>query len=234
MVNIVVLLIVAGCAVAVFYKWNVVRASAAVIAAVCAVMVAFNYLEAVTSLAGFFGEWSKTFCFLLLAVLFFVLLLTAITYLTKTPIDLGLLPERIGRVISGLVLGIILSGFLLVALAMSPLPAKYPYSRFDQANQSSPNKLTLNVDGFVTGLFVTLSDGSFSGNKSFDRNFLDKLYRDRLNKTSGSGGTDGASSNQQNSGTQGARQDRGGGGSQGQRRGRGNFGGGEQNPGSQE
>ncbi len=182
MINIVVLLIIAGCTVAVLYKLNVVQAAAAVIAAVCAVMIAFNFVEAAASMAGFLGDWSKTFCFLLLAVLPFGLLLAAIQYLTSKPIDFGLLQERIGRVIFGLILGVFLSGFLLVALAMSPLPAKYPYSRFDRTDQSSPNKLILNVDGFVTGLFTTLSDGSFSGSKTFDRSFLDKLYKDRLNK----------------------------------------------------
>jgi hypothetical protein len=210
MINILVLLIIAGCAIAVFYKLNVTSALTAVIAAVCTVMVAFNFVESAASIAGFLGGWSKTFCFLLLSVLPFGLLLSAIKYLVKNPVNLDLLTERIGRVIFGLILGVFLSGFLLVACAMSPLPAKYPYNRFDRADQSSPNKLILNVDGFVTGLFTTLSDGSFSGGKSFDRNYLDKLYKDRLNQSADSQVKNETPSNQQNlGGRQGGRGGRG-------------------------
>jgi hypothetical protein len=213
MINILVLLIIAGCAIAVFYKLDVTIASTSVIAAVCTVMIAFNFVESAASIAGFLGGWSKTFSFLLLSVLPFGLLLSAIKYLIKNPVKLDLLPERIGRVIFGLILGVFLAGFLLVALAMSPLPANYPYNRFDRADQSSPNKLMLNVDGFVTGLFTTLSDGSFSGGKSFDHNFLDKLYKDRLNQSTNNPVKDETPSNPQNQG-----------GRQGGRGGRGNFG----------
>jgi hypothetical protein len=239
MINIVILLIIAGCTAAVFFKLNAVKASISIIAAVCSVVVAFNYYESVTSYLGVLGDWSKTFGFLLVAVLFFAILLVGISSIIKEPIDLGLLPERIGKVVSGLILGVIASGLLLVAIAMSPLSASWPYSRFEKATQSSPNKLLLNVDGFVTGLFEILSSGSFSGGKSFSKehpDFLNKLYLDRLNKpsTQSTPATSANPSNRGNTPGQGGRGGRGGQPGSGRGMGGGMGGGGNYNRGNVE
>ena len=84
--------------------------------------------------------------------------------ISKEKIDLGMMPERIGRPAAGVVLGYVVTGYLLVAAAMAPLPSQYPYPRFDarNPNAASPKKALLSPDGFVTGLFATISKGSFS------------------------------------------------------------------------
>ena len=187
MISIIILIIILGCAAAVVFKLNIIRAFAAIIDAICANMVAFNFFEAVTGFLGFLGSWAQPFGFLLLFALVFALLQTAIVYLTRDPVDFGFLPERIGRAVLGLILGFIVSGFLLTFLAMAPLSSRIPYRRFDSTppDPNSPNKLLLNVDGFVTGMFSNLSNGSFRGSRSFATvhpSFLDQLFLDRINE----------------------------------------------------
>jgi hypothetical protein len=101
--------------------------------------------------------------------------------LIRHPIDLGFMPERIGRPACGILLGLFLSGGLFIALAMAPLPNKYPYQRFDAAkpNPESASGVLFNVDDFVTGWFNRLSGGSFSGDTSFAAvhpSFISQLY----------------------------------------------------------
>ncbi len=90
-----------------------------------------------------------------------------------------------GDAVCGIILGFIVSGTLLTALAMSPLPSKYPYERFDATNPKpdSPSKVLLNADGFVTNLFSTISGGSLSGKKSFSvlhPDYLNQIFLNRL------------------------------------------------------
>jgi hypothetical protein len=123
-----------------------------------------------------------------LFILVFALLQTAAMQLDKSKAHLGKLPEQIGRVVCGVVLGYLVTGYLLVAVAMAPLPAQYPYPRFEtrRPNPARPAKPPLDPDGFVTGLFGTMSKGSFAaiGNpKSFAllrAGYLDQLYLNRI------------------------------------------------------
>jgi hypothetical protein len=70
---------------------------------------------------------------------------------------------------------------------MAPLPAKYPYPRFEERNPnpSSPSRPLLSPDGFVAGLFGTISKGGFGPMgepKSFalvHAGFVDHLYLNR-------------------------------------------------------
>ncbi|UCG58299.1 MAG: CvpA family protein [Phycisphaerales bacterium] len=197
MASLLVVLVVLGCAAFQFLKGTVVRAFAAIIAAVCASIVAFGFFEVLAKLlAGYapsLAPWAQLISFALLFILAFAVLQTAITQLTRHPVDLGYLPERIGRAFCGIVLGLFVSGVLLTAAAMAPLPNKYPYARFDARNPKPerPNKVLLNADGFATGWFSTVSSGSFSAlrnKRSFAAlhpGFLDQLYLNRHNISNG-------------------------------------------------
>jgi hypothetical protein len=191
MVGVVVLLIIAGCAVYQYFKGTIIKAFATIIIAVCACVVSFGYFELLanmlTKYSASLANWAQPLCFVLLFVLAFAVLQTIITQLTRHTIDLGLLPERIGRVVCGIFLGVIVSGVLLTALAMAPLPNKYPYQRFDQRNPDphKPDTVLLNADGFVTGWFTLMSNGSFSAisnRRSFAAlhpAFLDQIFLNR-------------------------------------------------------
>jgi len=195
MVSLLVLLIVLGCAAFQYLKGTLVRAFATFIVTICASVVAFSYFEL---LAGLFiggrdstfkflpAPWMQTLSFLLLFLFTFAVLQTLAQYLTRQEVDLGLWPERIGRVVFGILSGLVLSSFLITASAMAPLPSKYPYQRFDQRypDADRPNKVLFNTDGLAAGLFGTVSKGSLSGKRSFATlhpAFLDQLFLNRHN-----------------------------------------------------
>ncbi len=194
--SLIVLLIIAGCVAYQYLKGTVVRAFATIIIAICASVVAFGYFEVLANVFvsrsddkeySALVSWAQPLCFILLFVLSFAILQTALTFLTSKPVDLGILPERIGRVVCGIFMGLIISGLLLTALALAPLPGKYPYQRFDEGNPNAerPGKVLLNADGFATGLFAMLSNGSFSAiahKTSFSTlhpSFLDQVFLNR-------------------------------------------------------
>lgn len=187
MASLLVVLIISGCAAYQYLKGTLVKSVATVIIAVCAGIVAFSYFELLAKVFishNLLIPWSQTLSFVLLSVLVFAILQTLAVQLTRQPIDLGLWPERIGRIVCGVFVGLIISGLLLTALAMAPLSNKYPYQRFDASrpNAEKPNKVLFNADGFVTGWFNIISSGSFSGRRSFAAlhpAFLDQVFLNR-------------------------------------------------------
>jgi len=187
MASLAVVLIILGCAAYQYFKGTFIKAFSTIIVAVCASIAAFGFFEILANVFISRGAdsrfltlvpWAQPLCFALLFIIVFGALQTGIMFLTRQPVDLGFMPERIARVVCGIFLGLILSGFLLTALGMAPLPNKYPYQRFD----GTRSKVLLNADGFATGLFSIISKGSLSGKRSFATihpDFLDQLYLNR-------------------------------------------------------
>jgi len=124
-----VVLIMVGCAVFLFLKGTFIKAFAMAIAAVCASTVALgfyavlaNTLVSFSSNSDLLTKWGPLLCFVLLFIVVFAVLQTIINLLSRQPIDLGLWPERIGRIACGAFLGFTLSRVLFVVLIMSLLP----------------------------------------------------------------------------------------------------------------
>ena len=190
--SLLVVLIILGCVAYQYLKGTLVKSFVVVITSICASVVAFGYFELLANVfisREIFVLWAYPLSFALLFILAFAVLQTIAAQLTRRPIDLGLLPERIGRVVCGIFLGLIVSGLLLTVAAMAPISPKYPYQRFDETSPDpeNPGKVLLNADGFATGWFSIVSSGSFSGKRSFATlhpAFLDKLFLNRLVKQS--------------------------------------------------
>ncbi len=194
MASALVLVIMAGCAALQYLKGSFIKSFASFMAALCAGFVAFGWFE---RLADFLfirrdtmPAWAQLICFLLLFFVSFAILQVIIMLSSKPPVNLGLLPERIGRAVFGLALGLVISGVLLVAVAMAPLSNSYPYPRFPYGtpNPQIPNKALLNPDGFVTGWFSIASSGSLSGTNSFavmHGDFLNQLFLSRYDTGKG-------------------------------------------------
>ena len=194
MASLAVVIIILGCAVLQYLKGTFVKAFAMIIIAIIASVVAFGYFEALANLIIRRGNdgsmlslvpWAQTMCFILLFVVTFGIIQTVAIFVMHHTVDFGFLPERIGRVVCGIILGFIISGLLLTALQMGPLPLSYPYERLDSArpNLDNPGGVLLNADGFATGLFGIISNGSLSGKNSFKSihpSYLDQLYMNRL------------------------------------------------------
>jgi len=186
------LAIIAGCAAYLFLKGTLTQGIAMIFNVVIAGFLAFGFFEmAARYLVKYspgMAPWAHVICFLLILVLAFALLQTVVMQLSvKEKVDFGKLPEQIGRLVAGVILGYLVTGYLLVAAAMGPLPNQYPYPRFNERgpNPASPTKLLLSPDGFVTGLFATVSKGSLSAisnPRSFallHAGYLDQLYLNR-------------------------------------------------------
>ncbi len=194
MAIVIVVLIMIGCAVYQYLKGTFVRALSTIIIAVCGGIVAFSFFEFLAEFIISRGKegsllflvpWAQPLCFVLLFVLTFAVLQTAAVQLTQKPVDLGFMPERIGRIVCGIILGFYVSGLLLICLQMGPLPSKFPYQRLDSAklDPDNPSTVLLNADGFAIGLFNMISNGSFSGKRSFGTvhpDYLNQLFMNRL------------------------------------------------------
>jgi len=196
--SLVVVIIILGCGAYQYFKGTIFKAVSAIIITICASAVAFGYFEMAAAFFTREGSASKypaivpyaqPLCFALLFTVTFAVLQTGACQLTRLPVDFGLMPERIGRPILGVFLGLILSGLLLTGLAMAPLPNKYPYQRFEGTSPSaqSPNRVLLNADGFVSGWFGLLSKGSFRAIReprsfaTLHPAFIDQLFLNRQN-----------------------------------------------------
>jgi hypothetical protein len=186
--SLLVVLIILGCVAYQYLKGTLVKSFVVVITSICASVVAFGYFELLANVFishEILVPWAHPLSFAMLFILAFAILQTIAAQLTRQPVDLGLLPERIGRVVCGIFLGLIVSGLLLTAAAMAPISAKYPYQRFDGTIpdfEEKPSKVLLNADGFATGWFSIVSGGSFSGKRSFATlhpAFLDQLFLNR-------------------------------------------------------
>ncbi|MBP7049823.1 MAG: CvpA family protein [Phycisphaerae bacterium] len=192
MVSLAMLVIMAGCAVFLFLKGTLAQGIAMIFNALIAGFAAFGFYEWLADYLVKYSPgiavWAPMICFLLLFVLVFAILQAVAMQISKEKISLGKLPEQIGRPATGVVLGYVVTGHLLVAAAMAPIPSQYPYPRFEERNPnpSTPKKALLSPDGFVAGLFGTVSGGSLSPlgePKSFallHAGFVDQLYLNRL------------------------------------------------------
>jgi hypothetical protein len=194
MVSLAVVIIILGCAALQYFYGTFVKAFAMIIIAICSSIVAFGFYEMSANLIISRSNdgsllslvpWAQTLCFILLFVATFGVLQTGAIYLIRHEVDLGFWPERIGRAVCGIILGFITSGFLLTALQMAPLPLSYPYQRFDpdRLDTDNPRGALFNADGFATGLFGLISNGSLSGKNSFKTihpNYLDQLFLNRF------------------------------------------------------
>ncbi len=192
MASLVMLAIIVGCAAFLYLKGTLVRGIGLVFNALIAGFVAFAFFETLAAMlmkySPAMAAWAQMICFLLLFILTFAILQTLSLQIGKEKVDMGKWAEKIGRPASGAVLGYVITGHLLVALALAPLPSEYPYARFAERNPnpSEPRAPLLSPDGFVTGLFSTISKGSFAAigtPKSFavlHANFLDQIHLNRM------------------------------------------------------
>ena len=187
MANLGVLVIIAGCAVYLYLKGSFVKSFAILISTIFATVVAFSYFEFLANVLinrGTLMDWAQPISFIALFVVTMVVLVTICLSLSRQSIELGFLPERIGRIVCGILIGFMVSGSLLTAFSMAPLSGKWPYPRFASSNPDvdNPTKLLFNADGFVTGWFNMMSSGSFSGKRSFAAvhpDFLDQSFLNR-------------------------------------------------------
>lgn len=191
MAGLIVLIFILGTAAYLYLKSNLADSLIQIIITLCAAVTAFAWFEALANVligkglnVSAIAPWAQSLSFLLLFIITFVVLRVIAAKLTHEKIDLGLWPERIGRVVCGIFQGLLFAGILLTAMALAPLSNKLPYQRFAQSNPDAetPAGALFNADAFVTGWFNIISGGSLSGKRSFatlHADFLDQTFLNR-------------------------------------------------------
>jgi len=192
MVAIILILIITILSVAHFYlKSGALVSFATFAAAVFGVIVAFTYYEPLTNMLlsrGYGGQWALAGIYVLLFVFTFAIIRTAADFMFGQDVDLGNVITKITAIVCGVVTGLIISGVVLVALALAPTSPKLPYARLGDgdsavtiAKMRSPGKPLIRADGIVAGLFGWISKGSLSSKKSFAVYHDDFLNQVHLN-----------------------------------------------------
>jgi hypothetical protein len=159
------------------------------ISAVFALVAAFNYYEILAYQfisRGRGGQWVQPLCFIFTFVVVFALVRTIADQLLAADIHFGIIATRITAVVCSIVVGVIVSGVLLITIAMAPTLPKWPYRRFGEEDVklslsqiNNPKKALFNADTLTAGLFAWMSKGSLSSSNSFDvyhADFIDQLH----------------------------------------------------------
>lgn len=180
-------IIVAG--IAYFYlKCNIVTSLTNVLAALLGCILAFSYYE---QLAGLLASekwaviWIQSAAFLLIFFFGFLFIRVLSGFLAKSDFEVNKIAKLSVTILCGILTGVIVSGVLLVALALSPLPPGAIYSRY-HINQPIYVAISyppaINADGFVASFYSWISRGALSSKKSFAVLHADYLSRIHLNR----------------------------------------------------
>jgi hypothetical protein len=174
-----------------YLKCTALTSFSTLIAAIFGSVVALGYYDALARFIldkGYGGQAALPLSLILLFVLTFAIVRSAADFALTTNIELGDIAKRIAAVICGSVTGLIISGLILIALALAPLGPRWPYARFPDTGVSastlrSPKKPVINADGFTAGLFSWISRGSLSSSKSFavyHDDFINQIHLNTL------------------------------------------------------
>ncbi len=187
--SLIILMVILASVAVVYTQGSLAKGVISIVFTLGAAIIAFSYFEAVTGLflkhIPSMAAWAQTASFAILFLFSFIFMQIGASFLLRDKVNFGELPEKIGRIVSGIFLGLLLAGVLLTSLAMAPVPAKYPYQRFEQTNPNpdEPKKPFPNADGLVVGLYSLASKGSLSGKNSFavlHPNYLNQVHLNRL------------------------------------------------------
>lgn len=193
---IAIVVIILACIAYFYLQCPVLNSVASVFSAIIGVIVAFNFYETLAAIMitkDFMPNWAHSLCFLLLFVITTVVIRIAADQTIPSKIDFEDTAKYIATAICGIAAGGIVSGILIISLAMSPMAPKLPYARFRgsglKASSLRPAKSGF-TDSFTAWLFSQISKGSLSSDKSFavfHADFIDQIHLNRI-KAGGDGG----------------------------------------------
>ena len=175
-----------------YLKPSIFKYITMIFSSIFGIIVGFNYYEMAADILikkDFVPNMAQGLAFLLISAISFALFKAIGDYAIRSEIKF---PEKAAKTVSyilSFVFAMIVTGGLFIFLALLPMSPKYPYPRFanmvvltDTKGEISPAKFSLNLDGMITGLFSSVSAGSFSSPKSFGvihNSFLNDCYLNR-------------------------------------------------------
>ena len=174
-----------------YLKSTLLKSFLTLMSALLACIITFTYFEKLAAILlsyGYGGQWAQPSVFILLFLLTFVIFVSISEKLIVQNLILGDRLDLGGRMFFGAILGFLLSGMLLTAAGMMPIPSEWPYARFPAASKTTDidpakaGKVLLNPDGFISGLYSWISQGSLSGKKSFavlHADYIDQIHLNR-------------------------------------------------------
>lgn len=187
-VGLVIIALIALMAFQQFVKSTVIQSVLNVLFAICGIIIAFSFYEPISQRIIAFGRagaFAAPGIFIILFLVGYSVLRAGADYFFPEPINFSHMPDRVICALSGAVFGYLIAGILLIVAAMLPIPAKYPYPRFDpeSPNLDSPKKAWFNPEGAVAGIYKFITNGSLYAGKTFAAvhpDFVDQLYINRL------------------------------------------------------
>jgi hypothetical protein len=192
MLALIMILVIVLMTMAVFYlKCEVLTSITTLLSALLAIVAALGFHEILGSFIlskGYGGGHAYWASALLLFVLVFAVLRTAASQILNPKIEFSPIIKQVTSIVCGGICGMLISGMLLIILAMSPLSGSLSYNRYNLAaavNPDRPDRLLINADGWVSGLFSWISRGSLSGTSSYTLYHPDPLNQIHLNRAKG-------------------------------------------------
>ncbi len=193
--NLAIIIIILGVAAHHYLKSTAVKAFILFMSSMLGLVAAFNFFEILGDFIlglGYGGAAVQCGAFVILFIASFALVRTVCDKLYTQEIIFGDWPDKGIRVGLAFLTGIILSGALLTAVALLPIPGNWPYERYEKDNITieQPGSVLFKPDAVVSKLFGWMSYGGLSGEKSFKvvhPEFINKVYLNRHNLSEGVG-----------------------------------------------
>jgi hypothetical protein len=185
--------IIVGFALFQYIKGGIITGFIFLVAVIVGIIAAFGYYEL---LAGYVKDYSyigaKAYplAFFIAFIAAFIIVKEVADNLLRSQISFGETIEKAGGVALGALVGYLFAGAIFVVIGLTPYKANWLYGRFDDSisNPPQPSSALLNPDGFVTGLFGTLSNGSLKGTQSFavvHADYMNQIFLNRARVSDG-------------------------------------------------
>ncbi len=188
MLALLVIVIIVLLTMAQFYlKSKAMTSFGTMMASIFGFVLTFSYYEPAAGFLigkGYGGQWAQPAVFAVLFIVCFAIFRVITDLIWDPDADFGAVATKVAAVACGLATGLIISGVLLISLALMPSAARYPYPRFGDGQTAvsdirSAKRPAISADGLVSGLFSWMSKGSLSSGRSFavyHPGFLDQLH----------------------------------------------------------
>ncbi len=174
MLSLILILVAVVLTIAVFYlKCEVLTSITTLLSALFGIIAAVGYHEVLGNFIlskGHGGDHVYWASMLILFVVVFAILRTLAFQILNPKIEFSPLVKQVTSIVCGGSCGVLISGMLILVLAMCPFANSVTYKRFgstDTINPNKPTRLLINADGWVAGLFSWLSRGSLSGKSNY-------------------------------------------------------------------